>query len=426
MNILTIITDVFQTPAIFISLIACVGLILQKKSAEDVIKGTFKAMIGILVLNAGVAIISDSLTPLITAIASMFPEAGAGAQLADYGEFMITKGTEIGLVMVIGFLLNVVIARFTKVKTVYMTGHMMFFYAMLWVAIGVESNLSGGVLVAFGTFCYLISTIIFPYLLLDDIQNLTGAKNFTVGHSAAMYCLLGARFGQLIGKPEEDAEKLNMPKGMGFLKDTTLVAGFIMILVYIIVFFMVSADIRTSVYGTNPITTILTQGMTFAGGMIVLLQGARLMMAEIVPSFKGISDRLVPGAIPALDIPLVFPYGSNSLMIGFVVSLVVSLITMFAINMSGMSAFVVLPATIACYFDVAPSAIFANNRGGVKAAVIWSALAGVVMMIIVTIAMPYLANTAGTFLQQLGANEESIFVVVFSYIGRAVGAIFGA
>ena len=42
-----------------------------------------------------------------------------------------------------------------------------------------------------------------------------------------------------------------------------------------------------------------------------------MVIAEIVPAFKGISDKLVPNARPALDCPVVFPYAPNAVPVSY-------------------------------------------------------------------------------------------------------------
>lgn len=421
---LTKLVELFRNPPVFFALIACVGLIIQKKKVSDIIKGSFKAMLGVIVLTEGVNIISASLTPLSNAISSTFATDLSGQTLGDYSAFIVEMGTSIGLVMVFGFLVNLLIARFTRFKAVFLTGHMMFFYSMLWVAVGVESGITGTALIVFGVLCYAISTCILPHLLTKEVENLTGSRTFTIGHSTTLFCLMGSWVGRLIGKKEQNVEDIKLPSSLDFLRDTTLTSGFVMIIVYAVVAFMVTPEVRNEVYGSSILSFVLLQGMTFSAGMVVLLQGARLMMAEILPAFKGIADKFVPGAVPALDVPMVFPYGQNSLMIGFVITLVVSLITMFVLNSMNFCAFPLLPATTACYFDVAPGAIFANKRGGLIAVIVWSILGGILMMVLCGLAIPILADTAGTFIQQMGANEESFWLLIFGPLGNLFGSIF--
>ena len=99
-TIVTYISNLFQSPAIFISIIALVGLLLQKKPFNDVVKGTFKTMLGCFVLLIGVDIIQASISPLASAFSSMV-HAENSAPLADYGAFLGTHGAQIGIVMVV-------------------------------------------------------------------------------------------------------------------------------------------------------------------------------------------------------------------------------------------------------------------------------------------------------------------------------------
>lgn len=58
--------------------------------------------------------------------------------------------------------------------------------------------------------------------------------------------------------------------------------------------------------GQNFIVFSVIQGVTFAAGVFIILTGVRLILAEIVPAFKGISEKLVPSSKPALDCQLSF------------------------------------------------------------------------------------------------------------------------
>ncbi|MEG0367148.1 MAG: PTS transporter subunit IIC, partial [Coprobacillus sp.] len=55
-----IINEVFNQGAIFLSLIALVGLLLQKKSFTDIVRGTMMTAIGFFVLSTGTGLITGN------------------------------------------------------------------------------------------------------------------------------------------------------------------------------------------------------------------------------------------------------------------------------------------------------------------------------------------------------------------------------
>ncbi|KAF3366945.1 SgaT protein, partial [Enterococcus faecium] len=59
--------------------------------------------------------------------------------------------------------------------------------------------------------------------------------------------------------------------------------------------------------GQNYLVYAIIMAITFAAGVFIILQGVRLILAEIVPAFTGFSEKLVPNARPALDCPVVYP-----------------------------------------------------------------------------------------------------------------------
>jgi len=429
MAVILYIANLFQSPAIFISLIACIGLVLQKKHFTDVIKGTFKAMLGIFVLLIGVDVMIGAMGPMTQAFSSM--TARESAPLADFGEFMGQWGSNMGLVMVIGFIINLLLARFTPLKTVYLTGHMMLFYSMLWLGLGVQIGFTGSNLMVFAVIGYVITITITPQLLMNDMEHLTGKREFSIGHAGTLWCFVASRVGQLAAKsapkekPSPNMEKLDFPKNLEFMKDTTLTGGLIMVLVFAVIAVIIPSEIRGEVYGNDVVGFTLTNGMRFGAGLVILLQGCRMMMAEIIPAFTGISKKIVPGAVPALDIPLIYPYGPTSLMFGFIFALGASLATMSLINISGISMYVLVPLTAAVYFDVASGCVFANSYGGRRGVIWWGLIGGCAIMLITTVAMPLVSRTVGTFVQQMGFSECSIWIIIVGYITKFFQAIFG-
>lgn len=275
---------------------------------------------------------------------------------------------------------------------------------------------------------YIGVITIMPHVMRKYVKELTGQDMFTIGHTTSIFCLLGVAIGSFFGKKEknvlQNTEKINLPKKLDFCKDTTLVSGLAITLVYLIVALFMDAQTKEVIFAGQPFVTVaITNGMTFAAGMLILLQGVRMMLAEIVPAFKGIAMKLAPGSVPAMDIPLIFPYGANALLIGFIIAASVNIISIFALGASGMISVALIPLMVACYFDVAPACIFANKRGGIKAVITTAVIGGVMLTILCAISIPMVSSTVGTFLQVYGGNEYSVWTIIANGLAKLLSMI---
>lgn len=417
-EILDFCVSFFRNPALFMGLVVAIGLILQRKPIDTILKGIFKGIIGMVILLKGVDIVVSSITPLANAFSGLF-NTQSNSTLGDFNVFLGQYGSYVGLILLCGFVINIIIARYTRFKTIYLTGNILFWYPMLFLAVGIENNVSGLKLFIFTLIMYILVITIFPYILRKHVKYVTGNDSFTIGHTASIYCLLGSYIGKLVGKKDKNIENLNLPKSLSFFRDTNITAAIVMFIVYIIVGLFIGKESRTAIYGSEPLITYsLIQGITFAAGMIILLTGVRMILGEIIPSFKGIADKLAKGSIPALDIPMIFPYGPNALLIGFIIALITSIGTLFLLGASGVLTFALIPLVVACYFDVAPGAIFANARGGWPAAIITSALGGIILMVLAAISLNLVSGTVGNFIQTYGGNEFSIWVIIGDLVGK--------
>lgn len=417
-EILDFCVSFFRNPALFMGLVVAIGLILQRKPIDAILKGIFKGIIGMIILLKGVDIVVSSITPLANAFSGLF-NTQSNSTLGDFNVFLGQYGSYVGLILLCGFVINIIIARYTRFKTIYLTGNILFWYPMLFLAVGIENNVSGLKLFIFTLIMYILVITIFPYILRKHVKYVTGNDSFTIGHTASIYCLLGSYIGKLVGQKDKNIENLNLPKSLSFFRDTNITAAIVMFIVYIIVGLFIGKESRIAIYGSEPLITYsLIQGITFAAGMIILLTGVRMILGEIIPSFKGIADKLAKGSIPALDIPMIFPYGPNALLIGFIIALITSIGTLFLLGASGVLTFALIPLVVACYFDVAPGAIFANARGGWPAAIITSALGGIILMVLAAISLNLVSGTVGNFIQTYGGNEFSIWVIIGDLVGK--------
>ena len=127
---------------------------------------------------------------------------------------------------------------------------------------------------------------------------------------------------------------------------------------------------------------MIVAAFTFTAGVETILMGVRLFIGELVPMFKGISDKLIKGSKAAVDCPVVFPYAPNAVLIGFIASFFGGLIGMaITIGMHAGAGFaaVILPGLIPHFFLGATSGVFGNVKGGFIGAMVGPFIMGIII-----------------------------------------------
>jgi PTS system ascorbate-specific IIC component len=406
-----------------LGIVAFLGLLLQRKSLNDVLTGTVKTMAGVIILFIGVDVLVDVMSPL----ASMFSELYAleGSAAIDFTAFLGEFGPTIVMVMVAGFLVNVLLARFTPLKYVFLTGHILFWNAfMITAALADSGQIRGILLIVIGSLLLGIVSTVLPALIAPFVRQLTGSSEFTIGHTTTGLALLGAYIGTWFGDKSHSTEDLNIPEAWSFMKEMVISTSIVMVLLYFVLGVLAAPAWTAEQFAGGSVAIWVFwnvfQGLSFGAGLVILLTGVRMMLAEIVPAFHGIANTLVPNAIPALDCPLVFPYAPNALTIGFPIAIVTSLITLVIFGLAGFPL-VLLPLVVAAFFDVGPAAVLANATGGVRGAVLASAVGGVLLIVLQAASLFFVANTAAGFINAFGGNDFSLIAIVIGGVARLLG-----
>lgn len=150
-----------------------------------------------------------------------------------------------------------------------------------------------------------------------------------------------------------------MPKSLGFLRDSSVAVAITMAIMFLLVtLFAGQHYVETKLSGgTNFIVFAIIQSITFAAGVFIILSGVRMVIAEIVPSFKGIADKIVPYAKPALDVPAIFPFAPNAVIIGFLCSFVAGLLSMALLPLFGLA--VIISGLVSHFFTGAAAVCLA-------------------------------------------------------------------
>ncbi|RSK70963.1 PTS ascorbate transporter subunit IIC [Enterobacter huaxiensis] len=388
-----IIHDVLGTPAILVGLFSLIGLLLQKKAFSDVISGTLKTIMGFVILTSGAAIIATTLTTFSQLFEHSFhiqgvvPNTDAMAALAQKN-----YGTATAMIMVLGMLFNIVLARITPLKYIFLTGHhTLYMSAMLAVILSV-GGLSPFWVVLVGAVILGIMMVVSPAILQPFTRKITGTDDLALGHFGSTGYLLSALVGKAIGKGSPSIEELQVPKSLNFLRDSSVAISLTMMILFVILVLVAGKEfVETNISGgQNFIIFAIIQSLTFAAGVWIILAGVRMIIAEIVPAFKGIADKLVKDAKPALDCPTVFPFAPNAVIVGFLSSFAAGLVSMFLCPLFGLS--VIVPGLVPHFFCGATAGVYGNICGGRRGAVVGAFAHGMLISFLPAILLPLMGD----------------------------------
>jgi PTS system ascorbate-specific IIC component len=380
MQIFAFLLQLITLPAFVLGLIALIGLLIQRKSAGEVLSGTIKTILGLLIMSVGIGALINALVPIQAMFEAGIP-AGGFQTFVTFDEAVVSAvqdanvrevGAAIAWTMLFGYIIHIFLARVTPFRFIYLTGHMIWIHAGAFAILYHSFGLQLWAVVVLASITDGIYMTLAPALAQPFMRQITKADNIAFGHGQTLLNVIGGWIAGLVGNPEDSAEDREMPSSLSFFRDMAISISLIMLIVGLVA--MILAVIQVGIAGfeenisggQNFIVFTILQALGFTAGVLVLLQGVRMLIAEIVPAFKGVADKLIPGAKPALDCPVIYPFAPNSLIIGLISGTIAQIIAMVILALIGWP--VPLPSMIAAFFASGSGAIFGNARGGRRGA----------------------------------------------------------
>lgn len=423
--ILNVLQQILSTPAVLVGLIALIGLLAQKKPIEVVIKGTIKTILGFLVIGAG----ANVLVGALNYFGAMFNFGFGVNGVVPNNEAIVslalnTYAQTTAYIMAFGMLANIILARFSRLKYIFLTGHHTLYMAALIAVVLTVGGLTGWQLILAGSALLGLTMAIFPAMAQKTMVKITGDDSIAFGHFGTLGYVFSAWLGSLFGKGSASTEDIKFPKSLSFLRDTSVAISLTMFIFFLIV--SVKAITTTGYAEAAALDANLTMGqhwfifsliqaLTFAGGVYVVLAGVRLVLAEIVPAFRGISEKIVPDAKPALDCPVVFPYAENAVLLGFLVSFLGGIVGLGILSLMGGTLALILPGVIPHFFCGATAGVFGNATGGRRGAIIGAFGHGLLITFLPAFLMPVMGS--------LGFAQTTFSDADFTVVGIIFGNI---
>lgn len=439
---LEFITQIVQIPAIIVGAIALVGLLAQKKPAGDVVTGTVKTALSLLIIAGGTTVLTTGLEPIQAMFEMAFPDGGVST-FVTFDEAVVSAvqtsavgsiGSQIGLVLLFGFVVHLILARITPFKFIYLTGHMIWVHAGAFTILIHSLGFSPVWTVVIASLIDGAYMTLAPAIAQPFVRKITGNDEVGFAHGQTLLNVLAGYLGKFVGKPEDSAEKSKMPEKLSFFRDIAVSTTLVMMIVSVGV-----AIWAVIVGGTGAFEAPVADGgisdgqqwllfafmmaLQFTAGMLILLYGVRMLIGEIVPAFEGISRRLIPNSKPALDAPVLFAFAPNALLIGLVTGLIGQIAGMVLMGAVGWP--VPIPSMIVAFFACGTAAIFGNATGGRRGAMLGGFLWGFVGWILISFAYEFQVFGDLDALGAVGLGFTVPDAIVPGIIIDFIGDLFG-
>ena len=388
--ILSFLTEIFSQPAFLMGLIAFVGLVALRSPGNKLLTGTLKPILGYLMLSAGAGVIVANLNPLGGIIEAGFNIRGVipnNEAIVSVAQKML--GVETMSILLLGFIFNLIIARCTKYKYIFLTGHHSFFLACLFSAVLQAAEFQGWMLILIGGFLLGSWSAISPAIGQRYTRQVTEDGGIAMGHFGSLGYYLSAWIASRTGNPANSFADTEISEKWGFLRDTTI------------------TDQNMLIF------SVLT-GLQFAVGVAIVYNGVRLILGDLVPAFQGISQKLIPDSIPAVDCAVFFTFSPTAVVVGFISSFVGGLVGMLLLGGLGMA--LIIPGMVPHFFCGGTSGVFADKLGGKRGCIIASFIGGIFLAFLPAMLLPALGN--------LGFENSTFADFDFAVWGIIIGNAF--
>lgn len=393
------VNNILTKPEFFVGLLVFIGYLLLKKPLYQAFSGFIKATVGYMILNVGAGGLVSTFRPILAGLNDRF---GLNAAVIDpyFGLNAVNSALEsVGLStswtmisLLIGFGLNILLVlfrKFTKVRTLFITGHIMVQQATTatWIIFFLfpqYRNITGAVMVGLfvGTYWAVATN-----LTVGATQRLTEGAGFVIGHQQMVAVWLADKVAPKIGNKDNKLDDLKLPEWLSIFHDNIVATGTLMLIFFGSIMLILGEDymrLADKSFGANLnfITYIVSKSLYFSVYLAILMTGVRMFVSELTESFQGISNRILPGVMPAVDCAAVYGFGSqNAVLFGFIFGALGQFLAIAGLLIFK-SPILIITGFVPVFFDNATIAVFAEKRGGVRAAMIIPFISGVLQVIL--------------------------------------------
>jgi len=437
-------TYILQKAPYMVGFLTLLGYCLMGKKWYDTLSGTLKAIIGMLILNAGSSGLVSTFRPILTGLKDRFnltacvidPYYGQNAVTAGVEEVFGKGFSQVMTLLLIAFIVNILLVRFnkiTKCRTLFTTGHVQVQQAATayWlIMFAMPSLLNNNV-----AMLIVMAVILGAYwavgsnLTVKPMQELSEGAGFAIAHQQMFgirlsYFLSDKLFGEKDGKRKiKKVGEMEMPGFFSIFNENMVCTAILMTVFFGTIMAIIGKPFFVEHGSTteteNFVWYCFNTSLNFAVYLAILQLGVRTFVTELTASFQGIADKLLPSSVPGVDCAVCFGFGdSNAVTFGFLAGLVGQIIAILILIAVG-SPTIIICGFVPVFFDNATMGLVANEKGGIKACLCIPFIAGLIEVFGAALISGWVGMASyGGYLGMFDWDTVwPIFTVVMHYLG---------
>lgn len=394
--------NILTKPEFLIGFIVLIGYILLRRPIYECIAGFLKATVGYMILEVASTGLVSSFRPILVGLKDRFH---LSAMVIDpyFAQNAVTAGVEkmfgrtfgdVMILLLIAFIVNILLVKFnkyTKLRAVFTTGNVQIQQAAIafWIILFCFPDLNRLSTIIVMSIILGVYWAVGSNLTVDITQDLTEGAGFAIAHQQMFGIYIFAKLAEWTKKKSKSRENkrledIELPGFLSIFNENMVATSILMLFFFGLILLVLGKSYLVSIKALLPTDNfffyILRTSLQFAVYLAILQLGVRTFVNELTESFQGISSRFLQGSVPGIDIAASFGFGSpNAVTIGFLFGalgqfLMIALLILFH------SPTIVIAGFIPLFFDNAAIAVYANNRGGFKAACLFPFISGIIQV----------------------------------------------